>query len=276
MAKCLALSLIIAGLFIGLVSPQWNILNPKWGRSDEVVNRPEWNILNQRLGKGVVVGDNLKNYCESWRINVELNNIRGFSVVPQECVDHVKKYMTSSQYKADSVRAVEEIRLYMSGFCTLKDDGKDSWIFDIDETLLSTIPYYKKHGFGGEKLNATSLEEWMEKSKAPALDHTLELFHEIKNKGFKIFLISSRKENLRSPTVDNLVSVGYHGWNRLTLRGFDDELMDVKKYHSKVRQQLVDEGYRIWGIVGDQWSTFDGLPMVKRTFKLPNSIYYKA
>lgn len=148
MAKCLALSLIIAGLFIGLVSPQWNILNPKWGRSDEVVNRPEWNILNQRLGKGVVVGDNLKNYCESWRINVELNNIRGFSVVPQECVDHVKKYMTSSQYKADSVRAVEEIRLYMSGFCTLKDDGKDSWIFDIDETLLSTIPYYKKHGFG--------------------------------------------------------------------------------------------------------------------------------
>lgn len=145
MAKCLALSLIILGLFIGLVSPEWNILN-LWGKRVEEVS-PEWNILNQRWGEKVV-GDNLKSYCESWRINVELNNIRGFRVVPQECVQHVKKYMTSSQYKADSLRAVEEIRLYLSGYCTLKGDGKDSWIFDIDDTLLSTIPYYKKHGFG--------------------------------------------------------------------------------------------------------------------------------
>ncbi|KAK7336903.1 hypothetical protein VNO77_17456 [Canavalia gladiata] len=255
MAKFLALSLIISNLLIGLVSGDWNILNQRWGKG---------------------VDANLKNYCESWRINVELNNIRGFSVVPQECVEHVKKYMTSSQYKSDSMRAVEEIRLYLSGYCTFKGDGKDSWIFDIDETLLSTIPYYKKHGFGGEKLNSTSLEAWMKQSKAPALDHTLELFHEIKNKGINIFLISSRKETLRSSTVDNLVNVGYHGWTRLTMRGFDDELLEVRKYQSKVRQQLVDEGYRIWGIVGDQWSSFEGLPMAKRTFKLPNSIYHIA
>jgi FMN phosphatase YigB (HAD superfamily) len=30
----------------------------------------------------------------------------------------------------------------------LEGDGKDAWIFDVDDTLLSTIPYYKKHGFG--------------------------------------------------------------------------------------------------------------------------------
>lgn len=58
----------------------------------------------------------------------------------------------------------------------------------------------------------------MKERKAPALDHTLDLFHEIKNKGINVFLISSRKESLRSPTVDNLVKVGYHGWTRLTLR----------------------------------------------------------
>ncbi|XP_061343472.1 acid phosphatase 1 [Gastrolobium bilobum] len=256
MAKFLAFSLIILNLFTDFVSGEWNILNQRWGKG--------------------VVGANLRNYCESWRINVELNNIRGFSVVPQECGEHVKKYMTSSQYKADSERAVEEVRLYLSGCCTLKGDGKDSWIFDIDETLLSTIPYFKKHSFGGEKLNATSLEAWMKQSKAPALDHTLELYHEIKNRGFNIFLISSRKETLRSPTVDNLVKVGYHGWTGLTLRGLDDEQLEVRKYHSKMRQQLVDDGYRIWGIIGDQWSSFEGLPIAKRTFKLPNSMYYIA
>ncbi|MED6168011.1 hypothetical protein PIB30_008031 [Stylosanthes scabra] len=255
----LSLSLIMATIVSSTSSADWNILNQKWRFKAEKTTK------------------NLKTYCDSWRINVEVNNIRGFSVVPQECVDHVKKYMTSSQYKADSERAVEEVRLYLSsGCCTLKGDGKDSWIFDIDETLLSTIPYFKNHGFGGEKVNSSSLEAWMMESKAPALDHTRELFHEIKNRGIKIFLISSRKEFLRSSTVDNLVNVGYHGWTRLIMRGLDDEIMAARKYHSKVRQQLVDEGYRIWGILADQWSTFYGLPIPNRTFKLPNSIYYIA
>ncbi|KAF3436099.1 hypothetical protein FNV43_RR23191 [Rhamnella rubrinervis] len=233
----------------------------------------DWNILNARA-KNVWVGDGLKKYCESWRINVEINNIRDFKVVPQECVPFIKKYMTSSQYKADSERALEEVTLYLTSCCTLEGDGKDAWIFDVDDTLLSTIPYFKKHGFGGEKVNSTSLEAWMEGSKAPALEHTLKLFHRIKDKGLKIFLISSRRETLRSSTVVNLIQVGYHGWTGLTLRGLNDEIMEVQRYKSRVRQKLVDEGYRIWGIIGDQWSSFKGHPKAKRSFKLPNSIYY--
>ncbi|KAF4378171.1 hypothetical protein G4B88_022994 [Cannabis sativa] len=184
----------------------------------------------------------------------------GFEVVPQECVEYIQQYMTSSQYKADSEMALEEVKLYLSGSCTtLENDGKDAWIFDVDDTLISTIPYYKRHGFGGEKRNTTSLETWMKKRKAPALKHTLNIFHDIKDKGLKIFLISSRSESLRSHTVDNLVSVGYHGWTKLSLRGLEDEQLDAKEYKSKTRQRLVDEGYRIWGIVGDQWSSLEDL-----------------
>ncbi|CAK7349333.1 unnamed protein product [Dovyalis caffra] len=232
----------------------------------------DWNILNKKLKNGAA--SRLKNYCESWRINVELNNIKEFEVVPQECVDYIKHYMTSSQYRADSERAIEEVRLYLSSCCTLEGDGKDAWIFDVDDTLLSTIPYFKKHGFGGEKLNATLLESWMEQSKAPALAHTLKLFHEIRDKGVKIFLISSRIETLRSATVDNLINVGYHGWSSLILRGLEDDFMKVQQYKSEARKRLTKEGYRIWGIIGDQWSSVEGLPAAKRTFKLPNSIYY--
>lgn len=58
----------------------------------------------------------------------------------------------------------------------------------------------------------------MKESKAPALKHTLKLYHEIKHRGIKIFLVSSRRETLRSCTVDNLIHVGYHGWTRLELR----------------------------------------------------------
>ncbi|KAE8124791.1 hypothetical protein FH972_019644 [Carpinus fangiana] len=258
MGKLLGFLLIFSSLFISLVAAG------------------DWNILNQKRRNGVGSSSSLKNYCESWRINVEVNNIRGFDVVPQECVEYIKKYMTSSQYKADSERAIEEVKLYLSSCCTVKGDGKDAWIFDVDDTLLSTVPYYKKQGFGGEKLNSTSLEAWMKESKAPALEHTLKLFHEIKDVGFKIFLVSSRKETLRSSTVDNLIKVGYHGWKTLILRGLEDEFMEVQRYKSKARQHLVNEGHRIWGIIGDQWSSFEGTPSAERTFKLPNSIYYLA
>ncbi|KAL5796466.1 hypothetical protein ACOSQ2_001286 [Xanthoceras sorbifolium] len=237
----------------------------------------DWNILNQLKRKTVTdssTSSSLKNYCESWRINVELNNIREFEVVPHECIDHIKKYMTSAQYNADSERAIEEVSLYLTTCCSLQGDAKDAWIFDVDDTLLSTIPYYKKHAFGGEKLNASSLEAWMKSSKAPALENTLNLYKDIKNKGFKIFLVSSRRETLRSYTVDNLINAGYHGWTSLELRGLEDEHMKVQQYKSQVRKRLINNGYRIWGIIGDQWSSIEGLPTAKRTFKLPNSMYY--
>ncbi|XP_059626077.1 acid phosphatase 1-like [Cornus florida] len=246
--------LVIVGVCIGLAVADWNILNKK---------------------RKIEGGISLKNYCESWRMNVELNNIKAFEVVPQECVDFIGKYMTSSQYKADCERAIEECLLYLTGCCcTLKGDGKDAWIFDIDDTLLSTVPYFKTHNFGGDKLNVTSLEVWMRENEAPALEHTFRLFDEIKGRGLKIFLISSRRECLRDATVDNLIKVGYHGWTRLILRGLEDEYKQVQNYKAEARKRLVEEGYRVWGILGDQWSSFDGHPSAKRTFKLPNSLYY--
>ncbi|CAA2994928.1 acid phosphatase 1-like [Olea europaea subsp. europaea] len=156
-------------------------------------------------------------------MNVELHNIRDFEVVPEECVQYIGKYMTSTQYKVDSERTIDECTVHMFTSCDFKKDGKDAWIFDIDDTLLSTVPYYKKNNFGGRKLNLTSLEEWMSQGKAPALKHSLRLFNELKGLGIKIILLSSRRECLRSATIDNLVDVGYHGWTSLILRGEDDE-----------------------------------------------------
>ncbi|OVA08614.1 Acid phosphatase (Class B) [Macleaya cordata] len=232
----------------------------------------DWNILDHK--EKHKLGISLKNYCESWRINVELNNIRGFDVVPEECVDFIGKYMTSTQYNIDSERAIEECSVYLSSCFTMNGDGKDAWIFDIDDTLLSTVPYYKKHRFGGEQLNLSSLEEWMKEKKGTALEHSRNLFKEIKGRGLKIFLISSRGEHLRDATVDNLVKVGYYGWTGLILRGSEDSCKTVQQYKAEQRKRLIENGYRIWGIVGDQWSSLQGLPTVKRTFKLPNSLYY--
>ncbi|XP_047317346.1 acid phosphatase 1-like [Impatiens glandulifera] len=236
-----------------------------------------WNILSQKpRQKGALLDITLRNYCEAWRINVELNNIRDFVVVPNECTDFVRKYVTSIQYEIDSQRAIDEATVFISTNIGLKKDGKDAWIFDIDDTLLSTVPYYKKHQFGGEKLNKTDLEEWMSKGNAPAITSSLKLFNDLKGRGVQIFLLSSRREILRSATIDNLVDVGYYGWTNLILRGEGDEDKSAEEYKTGIRKQLNRVGYRIWGIVGDQWSSLNGFPSAKRTFKLPNPLYFVA
>lgn len=81
-------------------------------------------------------------------------------------------------------------------------------VFDLDLVLENR----------GDKLNSSSLEGWMRETKAPAIEHTLKFFHEMKGKGLKIFFISSRRECLRDATIDNLIKVGYHGWTGLILR----------------------------------------------------------
>lgn len=70
----------------------------------------------------------------------------------------------------------------------------------------------------GVKLNLTSMEEWMKKGKATALEHSFMFYNELKGLGVKIILVSSRRESLRSATVDNLVNAGFYGWKTLILR----------------------------------------------------------
>lgn len=83
--------------------------------------------------------------CLSWRLGVETNNIIGWKTVPEECEGYVGNYMLGNQYRKDSKVVTGEAYLYAK---TLQVRKKDLWIFDIDETTLSNLPYYALHGFG--------------------------------------------------------------------------------------------------------------------------------
>lgn len=55
--------------------------------------------------------------------------------------------MTGDSYRSDS-EAVADSSLEFAKSVEVYGDGKDACVFDIDETLLSNVPYYKQHGFG--------------------------------------------------------------------------------------------------------------------------------
>jgi hypothetical protein len=87
--------------------------------------------------------------CLSWRVMVEANNARGWRTVPAQCVGYVKGYMTRGQYLRDLAGVMEQASGYADQVAAGADaDGLDAWVFDIDDTCLSNLPYYETKQFG--------------------------------------------------------------------------------------------------------------------------------
>lgn len=81
--------------------------------------------------------------CQSWRLAVETNNIVGWKLVPEACEEYIGNYMLGKQYREDC-NAVAAAAYQYAKNLTLVGDGKDVWVFDIDETTLSNLPYYAR------------------------------------------------------------------------------------------------------------------------------------
>ncbi|RVW51997.1 Stem 28 kDa glycoprotein [Vitis vinifera] len=131
--------------------------------------------------------------CLSWRLGVEAHNIIEWSTVPQACESYVGHYMLGHQYRKDSRAVVYEALTYAQSL-KLAVDGKDIWVFDVDETSPSNLPYYAKHGFRVEAYNSTQFNNWVYEGKAPALPESLKLYKKLLSLGIKAVFITGRPE----------------------------------------------------------------------------------
>ncbi|KAM0855558.1 hypothetical protein ACQ4PT_049681 [Festuca glaucescens] len=212
--------------------------------------------------------------CDSWRLAVETNNRRDWSTVPANCEQYVGNYMMGGHYRADSKVVVDEAIAYAQGL-KLGGGGKEVWVFDVDETTLSNLPYYAKHGFGAEPYNWVEFTKYAQQANAPALPETLRLYNELKELGIKPVILTGRREDKRNATDHNLRNQGYLGYEKLLLKPVDVKVPGIV-FKSGERKKLVDAGYVIVGNIGDQWSDILGAPEGARTFKLPNPMYYTS
>ncbi|KAL3645168.1 hypothetical protein CASFOL_010348 [Castilleja foliolosa] len=135
--------------------------------------------------------DDVNLECTSWRVAVEANNLNPWTIVPDECGDYVQEYMTGKGYGIDLQRVCNEAAIYARSV-TLSGDGKDAWVFDVDETLISNLPYYDHHSYGSEIFDRTRFDEWAETGMAPAIEPSLKLYEEVLNLGFKVILMTGR------------------------------------------------------------------------------------
>ncbi|KAK4269299.1 hypothetical protein QN277_022477 [Acacia crassicarpa] len=212
--------------------------------------------------------------CSSWRLAVEVHNIIEWSTVPAECENYIGQYMESPKYRQHSKAVNREAFLWVRDVPFPKD-GRNIWIFDLEETILSSLPYYSQNGFGVQKFNSTQFDAWVEKGVAPALPETQKLYNKLLNLGIKIVFLTGRTISHHEVTVKNLKRAGYHTWHKLILKNpAEHSGKTALEYKSAEREKLVKQGYRIIGVTGDQWSDILGPATGIRTFKVPNPMYY--
>ncbi|KAK7255482.1 hypothetical protein RIF29_28892 [Crotalaria pallida] len=243
---------------------------------DSVENGLEYQILPLRLKSGSG-GQHIQGItCSSWRLAVETHNIINWKTVPQECEGYIGNYILGDQYRGDSKAVNREAYFYVRDL-NLTKDGKNIWVFDIDETSLSNLPYYAENGFGSTPYNDTAFNEWVNLGMAPVLPETKKLYKKLLSFGIKIVFLTGRPESQRAITTKNLNDAGYYQWEKLILK--DKEQYKGKTavtYKSTERKKLEQQGYRIIGNIGDQWSDILGYSTGDRTFKLPDPLYYIA
>ncbi|KAK4745473.1 hypothetical protein SAY87_011785 [Trapa incisa] len=241
--------------------------------SDHVFTRPlivQYATNSELSG---AAGEELSLHCTSWRFAVETNNLSPWKTIPEECAGYVRDYMMGKGYVLDLERVSKEAEVYAESV-EMSADGMNAWIFDIDETLLSNLPYYADHSFGLEAFDHPKFDMWVERGMAPAIQPSLRLYEEVVRLGFKIFFLTGRTEKHRKVTVENLMIAGFHNWDKLILRSAEDYGKLATAYKSEKRDEIVREGYRIMGNSGDQWSDLLGSSVSARSFKLPNPMYY--
>nr|CAB71336.2 putative acid phosphatase [Hordeum vulgare subsp. vulgare]CAF31501.1 putative acid phosphatase [Hordeum vulgare subsp. vulgare] len=270
MARTTALLLVAAAL-LAASSSAWevNIQMPASAAVDDAV-APLIHALRPLLGSGKQAGV----ACDSWRLGVEAYNVRDWKTVPANCEGYVGHYMLGNHFRRDCKVVIDQAIAYVDGL-KLAGNGKDVWVFDIDETTLSNLPYYATHGFGARPYNATSFDAYVMEGSAPVLPETKRLYYKLLKVGIKPVFITGRTEDKRAVTVGNLRSQGFSGWMSLTLKqhGFKGSAIS---YKSAERKKLEDAGYVIVGNIGDQWSDILGAPEGARTFSRPDPMYYIA
>ncbi|XP_074281827.1 acid phosphatase 1 [Silene latifolia] len=261
--KTLLISALILSIFSITFSSQDSLNHHQFPRP----------LILEYTDGGIQQDDELYLKCTSWRFGVEANNLNPWKSIPKECGDYVKNYVLGKGYKLDLENVFNEASIFAKSVL-VGDDGKDVWVFDVDETLISNLPYYVDHGYGLEVFDSTVFNKWVEKGMAPAIETSLKLYEEVLSLGFKVILLTGRNEKQRDVTVQNLMNVGFSNWDKLILREAGDNEKTATTYKSEKRDEMVKEGYRIVGNSGDQWSDLLGSSMSFRSFKLPNPMYY--
>jgi len=146
---------------------------------------------------------------------------------------------------------------------SLKPSADKLVIFDLDDTLIDTVPYYAQP-------EPRDFRAWLHQRPVKYHASVLKLLKTAGERGFSIVYITGRRAEFTLPTAEQVQELHWDGaYTRPMGLGLTSEV-----YKKAVRQMLRGLGYTIVLNIGDQVTDHD-LPIdeSKGEFLLPNVMY---
>jgi len=181
---------------------------------------------------------------------------------------NVKAYAESGDYQKDLAAATTPATKWVSTRLA-KPGEKTAIVFDIDETTLSNLPHMTKADWGYQP---DDWEAWIQKSAAPAIVPSRDIYQAARARGTAVFFITGRGQVDKAATARNLRQQGMGDFKELIVRPAGPK-NSAKDFKTAVRKNITAQGYTIIANVGDQQSDLDG-GYSEKTFKLPNPFYF--
>lgn len=190
------------------------------------------------------------------------------SLCKQELAAYVKRGEYTQQIAEVALAANSYLQERISQGA--KPGGKLAIVFDIDETMLSSVSQIMANDYG---YVPKVWDHWVAEGEAPAILPIQAVYDTALGGKIDIFIITGRKESDRPATERNLHQVGYEKWTKIIYRTAEtDPSLTNAGFKTEVRRKLTEEGYTIIANIGDQASDLAN-GYAERTFKLPNPFY---
>jgi acid phosphatase len=181
----------------------------------------------------------------------------------------IRAYVSAGTYQEDIAAVAADAKVWIEQRAAKRVPGERlAAVFDLDETLLSNVPFMLEQDFGGTD---AAWDAWFVAAEAPAIEPVRDVFWTARKLGIEVFFITGRRERVRVGTEANLRTVGCGDFAALVMKP-NEWKGTAAAYKTAERKRLVAEGYVIIANIGDQESDLVG-GQAERTFKLPDPFY---
>jgi len=157
---------------------------------------------------------------------------------------------------------------------TLTPDAKKVAIFDLDETLVNNLAFYRQY----KTFDPTHWNEWVNENKdGPYNQPVLDLVNYAKAKGFAVMFLTGRTADIAHDTLEQVHAIA---WDGVFFRPGGTQPSSSRVFKAQVRKMLTAMGYQVVLNIGDQASDLDGPVDLSHPgqqspgqFLLPNVMY---
>lgn len=181
----------------------------------------------------------------------------------------IRDYINKGQYEKDLEVLVQQAKTYVS-YELLTNKKNKAVIIDIDETILSNLPYISQqvHLNDVEKLN-----RWQMTSQCVVIEPILSFYQWLLKQDLRIYFITARSLELKEATIENFKKLNIP-YSQILFR--DQAQWPIpKEFKIAMRKNIVNNDYDIILNVGDQPTDFEG-GYWKRALKVPNPFYIES